>query len=434
MRKFTTRDAKSLSNPSSSYPANNSQLLVGAAVSDTLPNIPHPQRNYALLLAGELLWFFALNLYMYFAALYIRGLGASPIEVGLFYTVFSLCALIATIIGGPLTARFGEKAVFLLSWGIMVLSPIIFLMAPSWQWTLLAAVVEGISMVASAPIGTYIGYLTSGKRSGLAYSTFGAIGAIGGIVGPPLGGILITQLGYMVVFLLAAVFYLISTVFIIPLSSPQHQTESKKPVWEKGFFSNKVFLLSTLLYGTVIGLYTVASYFIPLYLYDRFGLIESQIGALNAVMNTTILVAGPLLGAAADRWGFSGFIAISVASYLTFFGAILSSPSALYLPIAYVLNGIGARFSMLLMALFPRYLKPDHLPNAFAVYAFFGYILTPFSPLLGGFGYAINPSWPLAAVAFTTPIPLVFVFLLYRAQKSMKPKSTDNFNHEEPTD
>ncbi|MFW9830779.1 MAG: MFS transporter [Candidatus Thorarchaeota archaeon] len=391
---------------------------------DTLPVIDHPKRNYILLIVGELLWFFALNLYLNFTALYIRNLGASPIEVGLYYTIFSVCALAAVLIGGPLTARIGEKAVFLLSWGIMVLSPIIFLLAPSWHWTLATAVVEGISMVASAPIGSYIGYLTGGKRSGLAYTTFAAIGAIGGILGPLLGGFLIIQTGYTSVFQLAALFYFISTLFIIPLSSVKRKEDATKPIWERGFFSNKVFFISTLLFGVVMGLYTVASFFLPLYLYDRFGLIENQIGLLNAIMNATILIASPLLGAAGDRWGYSGAITLSVLSYFAFFGMVLVAPSAFFLPLAYIVNGIGSRFSTLLMAIFPLYLKPNQLPNAFAVYSFSGRILTPVSPLLGGFGYAINPSLPLLAVTLTTPIPIVFIFLLYRAQKQEKKINT----------
>ncbi len=389
-------------------------------MSDVLPVITHPRRNYSFLILGELLWYFALNLYLNFAGLYIRVLGANPVEVGLFYTVFSICGLFAVIIGGPLTARFGEKAVFLLSWGIMVVSPLFYLWAPSWHWTLPAAAIEGISMIASAPLGSYISYLTGGKRSGLAYNAFGAIGGIGGIFGPVFGGWLITQFGYPLMFQLAALIFGISTLFIVPLSSVQRHVEDKKHVWSRDFFSNKVFQFSTVLIGVVIGVYTIAGYFLPLYLYDRFGLIESQIGALTAVLHLTVLLSGPLIGAAADRWGFSGFIALTVACDFTFFGIILFSPTIFFLPVAYAVLGVGSRLSLLLMALFSQYLIPDQLPNAFAVFSFSSRLLTPISPLLGGFGYAINPSFPLVFVIFTAPLPMSLVFLLYRAQKQEK--------------
>ena len=379
----------------------------------------YPRRSYGLLMTGNFLWVFAFNLYFYFIGLYVRGLGADPVGVGSYSAVLSLSALIWIGVGGLLTQRLGEKPVIIMSWVGVVPAPFIYLLAPSWQWTLLAAVCEGTGALAAAPVGSYVSRVVSHKRRGLGYTLIMSSSTLGGIPGPLIGGFIISHYGYHPVFLLAATLYLTSTLvvmFISPAPRPPSLKKTGKGERRNGwsFLCSGVFLTSTLLQATVITLYSVAFFFVPLFLADRFGLGEGEIGLLGTVVNASASLMAPLLGLAGDRWGHTKIVVLPVIGYFGFFWLLLLCPSPLFLPWVYAFHGLAFGLYTLLSATISRHLPQDQLPSAFAAFAFASRLLSPLAPLMGGVGYALNPSIPLLAAGLLLPLPLVLTLLLHQ--------------------
>jgi MFS family permease len=390
------------------------------------PSIEHPRRSYVLLLIADLLWVFGITLYAGFTALYIQDLGATPVDVGVYYTILAFTSLIAIVVGGPLTNRFGEKTILVGSWFIILPAPLILLTASSWQWTLGSAVFEGISMIASAPLGSYISYLTGGKHKGLIYTIFGAASCAGNIPGPLLGGFLIDLYGYHLVYILATIVYFSSALFTLPISKVSRIPRVSTHPQNMGFLSNRVFLYATILFAINMGILNLAYSFLPLFLRDRFGFNTTQIGLLGSILNTSAAIFGPLLGAAADKFGFTGVITFKVFTSIGFFSLLVYAPSPIFLPAIYAIHGLSYRLNLILMAVFSRHLLTEQLPNAMAVFSASGRVLSPFTPLLGGIGYTIDPSIPLFYGGLLIFLPLIFVVLLYRAQKQNSPLETTN--------
>jgi MFS family permease len=401
-------------------------------MDDATPDVKHPRRSFAFLLLASFIWMVGLNLYLYFIGLYLRShLAAGAVEVGSYSAVLMLSSLLSIPLGGPLADRFGEKPLLVFGWISILPAPLIYLFAPTWQWTLLGAACEGTGMVAAGAMGSYISRVISRQQRGLGFSVNSAAYALAGIPGPTLGGLLITHYGYSAVFLTAATLFVVSTLFVLCISPvPRSQSSQAKATaghrFEKwtNVLSNRVLVAATALFGVVFGLYYVGSAFAPLFLADRFGLTEWDIGLLGTVVNASAALFGPLLGLIGDRWGHSRVVTLPVLGALGFYGLLVFCTGWLSLVLVYILYGLTTGLYALLGATISRHLPQNELPYAFTVFEFAGRLFTPVAPLLGGIGYAVNPALPLVGISLLLPLPLSLVLLLHRQVRHANKKGT----------
>jgi DHA1 family multidrug resistance protein-like MFS transporter len=71
------------------------------------------------------------GLYFYILPLYVRGLGANPAEVGLFFSVMLLAAAVTPLLGGLLADKYDRKKVMIAGWLVWVPVPIFLSLADS---------------------------------------------------------------------------------------------------------------------------------------------------------------------------------------------------------------------------------------------------------------------------------------------------------------
>ncbi len=383
-------------------------------------NVQRPRRSYVLLLTANSTWILGVFLYSNFIGLYMREeLGANSIQVGYWSTVFLISTLLFIGLGGFLTARLGEKRTMLLGWLVIIPAPLIYLFAVSWQVTLIGAFLEGASMVAAAPIGAYITSLSGGSHRGRAFGGSSAAIALAGIPGPVMGGFIISAYGYELVFLITAIMFIASTILVLPISpiTTTKEERAKERSWE--FLRNRVFIFMTIFWFTIGTLYWIANMFVPLFLFDRWGLIEAQIGVLGSISNAAGVILGPLMGWVGDRWSYVGGLVFPVLGTFGFFGLLVISPSVTLLPIIYALSGFVHCFS-LNSAVLSHNIPRGQLADSLSVYNLIARSLSPVSPLIGGLAFSVTPGFPLMIASALMPIPLTILFFLYRADKQAK--------------
>lgn len=369
------------------------------------------------MLVANFLWFFGLSTYISFRGLYARLLGANPFEVGLFSSVFLVSALVWTGLSGPLCTRFGLKRVLILSWLIILPAPIIYILAPSWQWLLLSAVFEGSSWLSTAPLRTYIARVSAGKNRGAAYSFIISSIALAGIPAPVLGGFLIQWFGYPVIFLLAGLIFVISTFFLLPISSiPQQQAESKQK-HQRRYFSNRIFILSTIFMAVIVSLSFFTRDFIPLFLEDHWGLQEDIIGILMAIFNGSAVLLAPLIGVVGDRVGYTKILPLPIFGLLASLGLMVIVPSSLWLYPIFAFRGTFYGVFSLMNALVSKNIPQEQIQGAFTTYTFLQRLPSPITPILSGIVYGLDPSLPFVVSALLFPIPLAINVLLHREEK-----------------
>lgn len=254
---------------------------------------------------------------------------------------------IATLLGGPLSDRFGRRGVILVSLLLFAVLTAVTASAGHVGEFITWRVVTGVSAAGIVPIGlTLIGDVVPFERRGRAVGwLFGAI-AGGTATGAAAGALLEPLVGWRSLFLgVAALCALLAAVAMAGHALPPWPRSSAglSGAVIRGYRDLLSLPRARRTYGYVMlnailisGVFT----WLGVYLHDRFGLDEVGIGLVLLGYGIPGLVFGPLIGRLADRYGRARIIPLGVA---------LTGLCALLLALPLPLN--GARFAIVLLSL-----------------------------------------------------------------------------------
>ena len=129
-----------------------------------------------------------------FLTFYAQEFHATPLQIGLLFSSYSLTQLLFAPILGRLSDRVGRRPVLLASIAGSVLSYAIFAAAPSYAVLLLARSLSGVAAANYAIAQAYMADVSSPAERSRAMGLVGAAFGLGFVLGPALGGVL-AQLG-----------------------------------------------------------------------------------------------------------------------------------------------------------------------------------------------------------------------------------------------
>ena len=153
---------------------------------------------------------------------YAKQLGATPFMIGLIAAIYSTMQFIFSPIWGKLSDRIGRRPVMLSSILLASLSYGFFSQAISIPLLILARALSGIGSANIAAAQAAITDLTDSKSRSGAMAMLGAAFGIGFIVGPLVGGMLMTNYGISMVGLFAAALNgsnFVLALFLLPESN-----------------------------------------------------------------------------------------------------------------------------------------------------------------------------------------------------------------------
>ncbi|NTV01264.1 MAG: MFS transporter [Chlorobiaceae bacterium] len=146
---------------------------------------------------------------------YAKQLGATPVMIGLIAAIYSSMQFIFSPIWGKLSDKIGRRPVMLSSIFIAAASYAFFSQAVSIPLLILARALSGIGSANISAAQASITDLTDSKSRSGAMGMLGAAFGIGFIIGPLIGGLLMTNYGISMVGIVASV--LNSVNFILAL-------------------------------------------------------------------------------------------------------------------------------------------------------------------------------------------------------------------------
>ncbi|MFN7826819.1 MAG: MFS transporter [Acidobacteriota bacterium] len=164
---------------------------------------------------------------------YARNFEATPIEVGLLISSYSICQFIASPILGDLSDRFGRRSILIYSQigsfiGFLLMGLALHLPQPL-LWLFLARVIDGLSGGNLTVAQAYISDITKPEERAKYYGmVIGVSFGLGFLIGPMLGGFL-SRFGYDIPAYAAALFSfasMMATVFLLPESHEKQTRES----------------------------------------------------------------------------------------------------------------------------------------------------------------------------------------------------------------
>jgi MFS family permease len=160
---------------------------------------------------------------------YAHAFGIQAWQVGLIFSIFSIGQAVGETIWGRLSDHYGRKPILLVTLSLAVIGYGALAFAPTFLACLAARLVCGIAGGNAGLVQALMIDICEPDRLTARLSTLGASGAVGFIIGPAAGGLLVRPnqglAGFQGVFLLAAGVSLISSL-IVAFSVPRVRRRS----------------------------------------------------------------------------------------------------------------------------------------------------------------------------------------------------------------
>ena len=275
-------------------------------------------------------------------------LHASPLIIGILFSTFSFCQLLAGPVWGNVSDRIGRKGVLIISqigatigWAMLAFAPNIF-------YIFLARIVEGVSGGNIGVTQAYVADLVSQKERARAFSYIGATFAAGMAFGP-LIGVTFLRFGHAAPFLAAAGLQLL-TLIITVIMLPESRAKTDEP--NVGFgeilrtFRNKD--LAPILWQKLALSLSLYAWFsvITLFLIYQMGFGQGQtyyFYSVFAVLNVLTNIGG--VGRASDRFGDRTMALMGISFLVLAFAIVPFVHAILLMVVIMVLFSLGMAFA-----------------------------------------------------------------------------------------
>ncbi len=147
-----------------------------------------------------------------FMALYVKDLGASVTQVGLYFSIMAIAPVAFRILGGWFSDSAGRVATVAVGSVAGLIGFVALWLAPTWRWLIPGGLMMALGRSLVGP--SFRAYVAECADESIRAQVFGfadSLFLICEIIGPPLGGTLAQASGYRVLFGAATAFMVVAT-------------------------------------------------------------------------------------------------------------------------------------------------------------------------------------------------------------------------------
>ena len=378
-------------------------------------------------LLGMVLANLAGNMYRLLLPLYMAEIGASITQIGLGFSLAALIPLFFQYLGGWISDHIGRLMTIFLGSIAGFAGYMIMVFAPSWQVMTLGIAIESFSQVAVTPsFSPFVAENSPEKHRGLVFGMTTTIFMIVGVIGPPMGGWLASQIGFRNLMLVGAVPYFLSFLLRLALARWESKQRSK-PLQRLDTSSLVITLRETrdflvkspllvwflLIAGVTEMMIKLSRELLPVYVEQISKLSIEQIGILGSVYGIAFMITAIPAGRMSDKT--EPRISIAVGFVLSALGllSIVLTRSFWAIAASWFLFGVGNGFlnpilSTLLSKIVPKVL----LGRIFGLY---WTVRTAISMPISWVGSQLWAAFtPVVPFALTAAVGLLFAFFSLR--------------------
>ncbi len=376
----------------------------------------------------------AAQMYSGFVPLYLKSLGASVAQVGLFFTLFQIVPLVLQILGGWISDSLGRLRSIAIGSTVGILSYLGIFWAPTWQWVFLGQSLNAITTSLIGPsFGAFVAEESSEENRAKVYGITQSIFLIVVVIGPPLGGWMVDRYGFKPMLLVATLIYSCATVLRIFMARRKSKDEKATSPGKLTFASlkeNMGGIFSLLVSGGVLTwllitdgvrdiAFSLTGTYFPIYLEQIGGMTATQIGILTSLSGIASMLINFPAGWLADKKGERINIVIG---FLLQFGALLAFMrlnSFWGYVIVFALFGFGSgimqpAYQSLLSKVLPKKLRGTGFG---LIQSSLGVFSLP-APLIGGYLYQnISPLLPFRITTWVSLLAVIPAWLKFKLPK-----------------
>jgi MFS family permease len=157
-------------------------------------------RDNFLIMLSMLLWGSGAGLWFYIQPLYVKSLGADPLQIGLVLSVAPVATLFVFIPAGILADRFSRRKNMLAGYWVATIAVLLLALASDWRQSILGFLLFYASAFCSPAINAYIAHASVEQDLNRTFTVVYAAYPLGLTISPVVGGRLAEVAGFGAVF------------------------------------------------------------------------------------------------------------------------------------------------------------------------------------------------------------------------------------------
>jgi len=272
-------------------------------------------RNIVVVTLSQTLFMFTAFLWWPYRSLYILELGGTKEQLGLLLMLETISGIVFQLPGGILADRLGRKKLLVVSSGIRMLSPLVFLFSASWVHTAPGFILTSAGMLGMPAMNALIAESIPPESRGSGIAMYRTVTSIPMIVTSLMGGIIMDYFGVITgcryILIASAVVSLLSIamnwLYIEETLGSTRQVRSEEGpgrsvIQEFGSMPRDVWILTGVAAISAFAMRLMMS-FMVVYGIEVVGLTTTQWGLIGTVVSVITTLLTTPSGMMGDRIG-----------------------------------------------------------------------------------------------------------------------------------
>jgi predicted MFS family arabinose efflux permease len=375
-------------------------------------------RDNRLLAFSLFCWGLGEGMFIYIEPLYLRQLGAEPVAIGSILALAAAAAGLAHMPAGYLADRFGRKPILLAGWLLGLVSVVGMFLAPDLRLFVPAFVAYTFTGFVVAPLYAYATAARGAQSVQRALTMVSSGFYAGTVLSPALGGLITRLSSLRMVFGVAALAFVMSTVAMaLVTSQPRTAPPDGRPRYASLFRNRRLLGFLALMFSALLAM-QVGLPFMPNFVVEVRGYDVALVGLLGSANSAGTVVLNLVLGQRLPR---RAFMLAQACLGLSLLLLLITTGRGWLFAVYFLRSGWYLAHNMS-AAQVGRVVEAAEFGLAFGLTETVAALATIIGPLAAGLLYARSPVLPfiasLALIAMT--LPLVWRFAPRRDAHSLE--------------
>ncbi|MFC1802593.1 MFS transporter [Thermoproteota archaeon] len=381
------------------------------------------KRNWKTVVTRQIFNRFFNELTLQYANIYITLLGASPLQLGTVNSVWGIAQSIISVPLGIIRDRYNLRKIYLFGVGILVLVPLLYVLAPSWELIAVAILISGLGMmVGSCVIICDLSLPPNDRATGKALCE--GTGALPTILTPTVAAVLITWFGgigvesirnlYWLQFVARVLLFIYVYRNLTDIDRPTFASKKLDLFIEFGEVFKRGTAVKRWLFFQAINMFTVTmlSTFRYPYIYDVKEASPFIIGSIATAMLITEALFSTVIGRFADKVGRKKAFYILIPIFSVANIVLIMAPSPGWLIFSGILMGFRTIATFSFGSMTPELVPADCMGRWRGLIGLCTGLASIPAPIVGGFLWErLGAEWvfiTVTAIDILIRTPLLF--------------------------